>query len=111
MEKKNDETIWDKIAKETAMTRECALRGRKLFRQLPELPPEELVNIFKAICQAGEEFDPHCRYRERIVKSIKEDRYLLEFLNIKLPVKIAALIEKRIMPCIASGNANEPERV
>src|SRR5271169_4218160 len=95
MDKK--ETIWDKVARQQAAERELAHRARKLWRQLPSLPPEELTKIFLAFCRAGEEYDPTCRYRQRILRLLP-DPYLIEFIGVSMPMAIARSIERRLAP-------------
>jgi hypothetical protein len=91
------ETFFDQIARQQAAERELASRARKLWRQLPTLPPKELTKMFLAICRAGEEYDPHHRYRRRILRLLP-DLYLVELIGVQMPMAIAKTIERRLAP-------------
>jgi hypothetical protein len=91
-----NKNIWDEIAQEQARIRTVAGSVRKL-KDLVVLPPEELVELFIALCQAGPEYDPKCLFRRFILRRLP-DTALVELLALRMSTKLTCLIEKRLRP-------------
>lgn len=88
-------TIWDQIASEQARMRSIASSVRTQKRDLNYLPQDQLVEIFKAICIAGSEFDPKLKFRRRILRLL-EDQSLIDLVGVQMPVLLIHMIESRL---------------
>ena len=91
------ENPFDAIARQQLAERQLALQAREQFRHLSEKPPEELTKMFLAICRAGEKFDPNHKCRKRILRLLP-DVCLMELIGVRVPTKIAQIVERRLAP-------------
>lgn len=90
-------TIWDDIAAAQAAQKTFAESIR--ISDLETMNPEHLVDLFQAICSAGESYDPELKKRWRIL-DLLPDRTLVRLAGIRMPSKLAFRIERRLLPPI-----------
>ena len=97
MEKKKAKSIWDEIAQRQAAIRQIAENARTLWKRLGTMPATDLVKIYLAFNQY-DEYDPDCRYREKVLSFLPDWLIEAEFHNVKMPVKLVKIIEERLRP-------------
>jgi hypothetical protein len=93
-----NKNVWDQVAAEQAAIRHIASQARTVYRRMGSLSQTDLVKMFLAICQAGESYDPECKYREKILSFLPDWIVGVEFAKIKMPVRLIKLIEDRLRP-------------
>ena len=89
--------FFDEIAKKQAAIRQIAQQAQVIWKRMGTIPQFDLVKIYLALNQYGE-YDPDCRYRERILGYLDDWLIIAEFCNIKMPIRLVRLIEDRLRP-------------
>jgi|GEM_PF-1797849 hypothetical protein len=98
--KKREKTkkLLDEICKKQDAIRRVAELAPTVWNRMYALPVTDLAKMYLSICSAGEDYDPDCRYRERILSFLPDWLVEAEFHNLKMPVKLVKIIEDRIRP-------------
>jgi hypothetical protein len=91
----DEQSVWDDIVRSQNETRATARKAMTFWRTLDQLPQQELVRIFRALCNTDEELDPQLHYRRRVLDLIRSE-YLPELYGLRVPISIAWEVERRM---------------
>lgn len=87
--------LWDELAALQAEQRKKAESAPKMLTDIQSLTTEERIDLFIAICSAGEDYDKTLRLRWHILDNLP-DIALISLIGIRMPVRLISKIERRL---------------
>jgi hypothetical protein len=89
-----EETAFDKLAKQQKATMALAESAKRLWAEIDSMTPQELVRLFRAICEYPE-YDKNLHYRKKVLR-VLNDEFLCELQGVRVCVELAWEIERRL---------------
>jgi hypothetical protein len=84
--------------KRSAAIRMIAENARTVWKRLDNMAYTDLLKIYLAFCEVGDEFDPDCRYREKILGLLPDWLVIAELNVVRMPIRLIKLLEDRLRP-------------